>query len=203
VLSQIEAGQAAEVLGFIAEDPDAHGKTLSGHPVLGDWSWFDGVDRADIEVVCASGTPAVLRTLVAKANSRGLRFGRAISPSAIASPFAKLGVGVVLFPGTVVSTDASIGDHTTLNVAASVSHDAMVGPCCNINPGVRLAGNVSVGQSCYIGMGTQVIQGISIGEGSIIGAGAVVIQDIPANVTAVGVPAKIIERREPVRVDLE
>ena len=67
---------------------------------------------------------------------------------------------------------------------------------CNINPGAHLAGNVTVGEGCYIGMGANIIQGISIGPWSIIGAGAVVVRDIPANVTAVGVPAKVIKTRE-------
>ncbi len=34
--------------------------------------------------------------------------------------------------------------------------------------------------------------GVQIGQGVIIGAGAAVIDDIPDNVTAVGVPAKVI-----------
>jgi len=45
-------------------------------------------------------------------------------------------------------------------------------------------------------MGASVIQGRTIGRWSIVGSGAVAISDIPANVTAVGVPAKVIETRE-------
>lgn len=37
----------------------------------------------------------------------------------------------------------------------------------------------------------SVIQGVKIGKGAIIDAGAVVIDDIPDDVTAVGVPAKV------------
>jgi serine acetyltransferase len=37
-----------------------------------------------------------------------------------------------------------------------------------------------------------VIQKITIGTGSTIGAGAAVVRDIPAGVTAVGIPAKIL-----------
>jgi acetyltransferase-like isoleucine patch superfamily enzyme len=45
-------------------------------------------------------------------------------------------------------------------------------------------------------MGANIIQGHSIGSWSINGAGAVVIENIPANVTAVGVPARVIKIRE-------
>jgi len=41
-----------------------------------------------------------------------------------------------------------------------------------------------------------VIQGRTVGAWSVIGAGAVVIRDLPDGVTAVGVPAEIIKRRE-------
>jgi acetyltransferase-like isoleucine patch superfamily enzyme len=58
---------------------------------------------------------------------------------------------------------------------------------------VHIAGNVSIGECVEIGVGTKVIQGKSIGDNSIIGAGAVVVRDIPANCTAVGVPAKPIK----------
>jgi len=45
-------------------------------------------------------------------------------------------------------------------------------------------------------MGANVIQGRAIGPWSTVGAGAVVIRDLPAGVTAVGVPARIIKSRE-------
>jgi len=41
-----------------------------------------------------------------------------------------------------------------------------------------------------------VIEKISIGKGTIIGAGAVVTNDLPAGVTAVGVPAKVIKENQ-------
>ena len=45
----------------------------------------------------------------------------------------------------------------------------------------------------HLGIGCVVIPSITIGESSVVGAGAVVVKDVPAKVTAVGVPAKIIK----------
>ena len=189
-------GHEVEPLGFIDEHPGNHGHTLDGFLVLGDLRWFQGVDRSEIEVICAVGTPQVCRKLAQRAWALGLRFASAISPQACVSPHARIGQGVMIFPNVIVNTGAVIGDHVILNVSATVSHDTVVGDFCNINPGAHLAGNVTVGEGCYIGMGANVIQGVTIGHWSIVGAGAVVVRDVPANATAIGIPAKVIKRRE-------
>lgn len=44
----------------------------------------------------------------------------------------------------------------------------------------------------WLGGGVIVCPGVTIGDNSVIGAGAVVTKDIPANVIAVGNPARII-----------
>jgi len=186
-------GEDVEPLGFIDENPENHGRTLDGFPVLGDFRWFEGVDLDEVRVICAVGTPRICRRLVQKARDMGLHFTSAISPQALISPNARIGQGVNIFPNVVVSTGVVVGDHVTLNVSVTLSHDTVVEDFCNINPGVHLAGNVTVGEGCYIGMGTNVIQGITIGPWSIVGAGAAVIRDIPPHVTAVGVPARVVK----------
>lgn len=188
-------GQPVEPLGFIDENPETRGQFIDGLPVLGDFSWFRGVDTSRIEVVCALGAPQVCRRLAQQAQDLGLRLASAISPRACISPRAQLGRSIVVFPNVIVNTGAIIGDFVTLNVAVTVSHDASVGDFSNVNPGVHLAGRVNVGEGCYLGMGSNVIQGITIGGWSIIGAGAVVIRDLPPFVTAVGVPARVIKVR--------
>ncbi len=115
-------------------------------------------------------------------------------PSSMVGQQVEIGEGTCLAPGTLVTTRGSIGKHCILNVQASVSHDAVIGDYCNINPGPVICGNVRLGRGCYLGAGATVIDKISIGEWTIIGAGAVVVEDLPARVTAVGVPARIIKR---------
>ena len=60
-------------------------------------------------------------------------------------------------------------------------------------PSVNVSGNVKISYGVEIGVGSQIIEKKKIGENTILGAGAVVIDDIPANCTAVGVPAKVIK----------
>jgi sugar O-acyltransferase (sialic acid O-acetyltransferase NeuD family) len=189
---QSQANSQIEPVGFVDDNPAIHGHNFDGLPVLGGWSWFDGVDRADVAVVCAVGSPHICRLLVQRAKELGLSFASAVSPLAHISASARLEEGVTVFPNVVINTRAVIDSYSILNVAVTVSHDTRVGPYSNINPGAHLAGNVTIGEGCYIGMGANVIQQRSVGEWSVVGAGSVVVRDLPANVTAVGVPAKVI-----------
>lgn len=184
------------VLGFVDDEPSLHNKYINELPVLGDWSWFEGAGHGEVTVICAVGSPQLRRRIVERAEARGLSFARAISPLACVSRNAKIGEGVMLFPNIFASTDSLIGDHAIINVGATISHDTRVSRYATINPGVHLAGNVSIGEGCYLGVGANVIHGVSIGAWTTVGAGAVVIRDLPDNVTAVGVPARIIKSKE-------
>lgn len=53
---------------------------------------------------------------------------------------------------------------------------------------------INIGDNVWLGGGAIVLPGVIIGENSIIGAGAVVTRDIPANVMAVGNPARVIKQ---------
>lgn len=52
-------------------------------------------------------------------------------------------------------------------------------------------GRVHLKKNCKIGSHTTVMPNVTIGENSIIGANSLVLNDIPANVIAFGVPAKV------------
>ena len=187
-------GDRVSTIGFIDEDPALAGRNLSGLPVLGDFSWFNTPARRSVLVVCAVGTPVSCRKLALKAIKIGLSFAEVISPLAYLSPRAVLGQGVTLFPYTVVSDSARLGDHCMMAVGSSVGHDSVMGAYSILNPGARLAGSVTLGEGCNIGMGATVIQGRTIGAWTTVGAGAAVVRDLPANITAVGVPAKPIAK---------
>jgi acetyltransferase-like isoleucine patch superfamily enzyme len=53
---------------------------------------------------------------------------------------------------------------------------------------------VRLDEGCSIGAGATIADGVYVGAWSIIGAGAVVNENVPAHVTAAGVPARIIQR---------
>lgn len=106
-----------------------------------------------------------------------------------------LGKGVILCAGSILTVDVAVQDFAAINLACTVGHDAVVGAYATIAPGVLISGNVTVGEGADVGTGTRIIQGVDVGAWSIVGAGAVVARQVPANSTAVGIPAKPTRER--------
>jgi maltose O-acetyltransferase len=53
---------------------------------------------------------------------------------------------------------------------------------------------ITIGNNVWLGGGVIILPGVSIGENTVVGAGAVVTKDLPANVVAVGNPARVIRQ---------
>lgn len=193
---QAREGAGPRLLGFVVDDPENHGAEVGGLPVLGDWSWFDAADPAGLSVICAVGLPQARKRLTERASARRLPFASAVSPLAYLSREAEVGQGAMVFPHSFVSAGSSIGDHAVVNVGASVSHGARVGRYGTLGPGARLAGNVSVGEGCYLGICSSVIERVTIGGWATVGGGACVTRDLPGDVTAVGLPARVVKIKE-------
>lgn len=193
---QTREGAGPRLVGFVADDPSNYPAEVGGVRFLGDWSWFDAADAEGLAVICAVGLPRLRRYLAARAAARGIPLASAVSPLAYVSPGASLGEGVMIFPHAFVSAGSSLGDHSVVNVGASVSHDSRVGRFGTLGPGVRVAGRVNVGEGCFLGVGSSVIDGVSVGAWATVGGGACVTRDLPDNVTAVGVPARVIKTKE-------
>jgi maltose O-acetyltransferase len=51
---------------------------------------------------------------------------------------------------------------------------------------------ITIGNNVWLGGGAIVCPGVTIGENTVVGAGAVVVRDLPANVLAVGNPARVV-----------
>lgn len=99
-----------------------------------------------------------------------------------------------------VEDDVAIGDQVDIGHGVTIltlTHD--IGHPMR-RAGAPRTGPVHIGAGAWIGAQATILPGVTIGDGAVIGAGSVVTQDIPANVTAAGVPARVIRSLEPTSV---
>jgi UDP-perosamine 4-acetyltransferase len=140
----------------------------------------------------AIGSNAVRMRLSAVAAEEGYHLVNAISPRAVVSPTARLGVGIAVMAGAIINAESEIDDLAIINTGATVDHDCRIGKAAHIAPQTALAGNVTVGSLSFLGVGSKVIPGIEIGRQVTVGAGGVVISNIQDGATVVGIPARSI-----------
>ena len=120
-----------------------------------------------------------------------------IHPSSVCALTVDMGLGIHISPLSVVAPYAKLGNFTVINRNVSIGHHTVLGDFVTFNPGTNIAGCCHIGNGVTVGTGATILDSIKIGAGSIIGAGSVVTKDIPENVVAYGVPAKIIKEIEP------
>jgi maltose O-acetyltransferase len=110
------------------------------------------------------------------------------------------------------------GDHISIGARTFINYNLValdvapitIGADCQIGPNVQLltpthpiepqprrdkleaAKPITIGDNVWLGGGVIVCPGVTIGENSVIGTGSVVTRDIPANVVAVGNPARVV-----------
>lgn len=114
------------------------------------------------------------------------------------SQYAKFRTGVEIHPGAKIGRGVFI-DH---GCGIVIGETAEVGDGCTLYQGVTLGGtgkdvgkrHPTLGRNVTVGSGAKVLGPFTIGDNSKIAAGAVVLEEIPANATAVGVPAKVVKR---------
>ncbi len=178
-----------EFLGFIDN-------VINSEEVVGNDDYIVN-HKDELYVAIAIGTSGIREKIYKeyKKNSH-IHFANLIDPNVIYSNRISLGEGSIICAGTILTVDISIGNCSIINLDCTVGHDVVMGDFVTINPGVNISGNVDLGSRCNIGTGTQIIQGLKIGMDTVVGAGAVVNKDLPANCTAVGIPARIIKIRE-------
>lgn len=184
-----------EMVGFLDGNAELHGQLVHDLPVLGDHRWLK--DNPGVVVAVSVGNPAVKRRLVEALGESGAVFPTLVHPRAELGRRVELGEGSIICMGNLVTTDVVIESFVTLNFHSTIGHDTTIRQYATLAPGAHISGNVEIGEGSNVGTGATVIQGLTIGQWSVIGANASVVRDLPSNVTAVGVPAKVIKVRDP------
>lgn len=160
----------------------------------------DPAARNDAEVLLLySGVHAILAYRVA----HKLYLGKKYFPARAVSQLAKFITGIEIHPGATIGRGLVI-DHGS---GVVIGETAEIGDNCTLYQGVTLGGtgkdtgkrHPTLGNNVMVGAGAKVLGPFRIGDNAKIAAGAIVLEEIPANATAVGIPARVV-RRDGVRV---
>ncbi|MGI4832922.1 MAG: acetyltransferase [Janthinobacterium lividum] len=178
--------------GFFDDQPPAS-TAIGGLPYLGTAADLNATAEP-LAVAVAVGSPAARAGVVARLSSPQLSFPTIVHPGVVLQPYQNiaLGEGTIIQQGVMLTTDVRIGRFVVLNLGTTVGHNAVVEDFCSLMCHVDISGAVHVETGCYLGTKTTIIQGRRLGAHSTLGAGAVAVRDLPAGVTAAGVPARIL-----------
>lgn len=107
--------------------------------------------------------------------------------------------GAALSPFVSITSNIKIGKCFHANLYSYVEHDCVIGDFVTFAPGVQCNGNIHIHDHVYIGAGAVIKQGtpdqpLIIGRGAVVGMGAVVTKSVPAGVTVVGNPARLLKK---------
>ena len=113
------------------------------------------------------------------------------------SHLARFLTGIEIHPG------ASIGHRVFIDhgMGVVIGETAIIGDDCTLYHGVTLGGtswnkgkrHPTLENGVVIGAGAKILGPITLGAGAKVGSNAVVVKDVPANATAIGIPARILE----------
>jgi serine O-acetyltransferase len=97
---------------------------------------------------------------------------------------AEFGPGFVLIHATGVVINGQVRGGTNVYI----EHQVTIGAERRVSP--------KLGNDVFLGAGAKVIGPVTIGDGARVGANAVVVHDVPPHTTVVGIPARVVRRRE-------
>jgi serine O-acetyltransferase len=116
------------------------------------------------------------------------------------SQISRFLTGIEIHPGAKIEENLFI-DH---GMGVVIGETAEIGRNVTIYQGVTLGGtgkdtgkrHPTIGNDVMISSGVRVLGPLKIGDRSKIGAGSVVLKDIPSDSTAVGIPARVVRKRD-------
>lgn len=164
------------LLGYIDENSEMHGKELNGYKVLGGLEVLEKLEEKPY-VVVAIANCSVKKSIVTKLGEK-YNFATIIYPTVKVSKFIQIGQGTIIYPGVILTVNTKIGNHVLISGNCTIGHDTVIGDYSSVLWGSNFSGYDTVGESCFIGVGSKVIQGIDISKENKISAGITVIEDV-------------------------
>ncbi|MFQ5806014.1 MAG: transferase, partial [Phycisphaerae bacterium] len=129
VLDILLQARCYDVVGFLDNNPEIHGRRVDGTPVCGGIGDLEHL-RTELDiggVIVAIGDNGTRRGLARQVERTGLELISAVHPSATLAYNAAIGRNVVIAAGVVVCANCQIGDSVILNTGCIIDHQTMIG----------------------------------------------------------------------------
>ena len=184
---------------FVFIDDGQANTDLNGYQVLS-YADFINNSKTDKRVTIAIANSQVREKLVARLDQDSVQHLEIQAANTVILDEVEMGEGSLLCPFTCITSNIKIGKFFHANIYSYVAHDCIIGDYVTFAPGVKCNGNIHIEDHAYIGTGAVIKQGtpakpLVIGKGAVVGMGAVVTKSVPAGVTVVGNPARILEKK--------
>jgi len=168
---------------YIADDPELSEQHLRAMDLMEAFNATSARDperrrRLLTDLLGAIGEGAEIRPPLRVDYGRHIRVG--------ARTFANFGLVALDVAPITIGDDVQIGTNVQL-----------LTPTHPIDPQPRrdkweAAKPITIGDNVWLGSAVIVLPGVTIGENTVVGAGSVVTRDLPANVVAMGNPARVL-----------
>lgn len=168
-------------------------ESFGGFPVLSDWiqelpeGW---------SVMPASGDNASRQLQIEQIAHRGWPLATLIAPTATMGFGASVGAGTLVGHHAHVGPMAVLGYGCIINTGAIIEHDCKVGNYTHVSVNATVAGRCRIGNRCFLGASSTVIDGVSVEDNVMLGAVACAHRNLVEPGTYVGVPARLLKRKD-------
>ncbi len=195
VLSRVHHQRA---VGILDSNPQTHGKTVGGVPVLGaldliDALWADGA--FDGAIILFTQDVDERAEVFQRLKARGVRFANVIDPTVELRGATTLGEGNLIMAHAFFSTAVAIGDNNFFASHCCVEHHSRIGSHCAFGPRTITSGAVTIGDRVKTGMQVAVEPYVTIGSHVRIASGSVVTQDVPSGSLLKAQPTHVVRPR--------
>ena len=122
------------------------------------------------------------------------------TPARFVSQSARFLTGIEIHPGATIGERLVIdhGAGIVIGETAEIGDDVLLYQCVTLGGTGKELGkrHPTIGNNVMIGSGAKVLGPFKVGDNARIASNAVVLSEVPANTTAVGVPAEIVQKKE-------
>ena len=183
---------------YFIDDGLIESTVINGHTAL-NYQQFKAINSEHKFVLIAIASSSIREKLAHQLNADHIQLWSVQANNTLIMDAVETAAGAALSPFVTIASNVIIGKCFHANLYSYVEHDCVIGDYVTFAPGVKCNGNIHIQDHAYIGAGAIIKQGtpdqpLIIGKGAIVGMGAVVTKSVPAGVTVVGNPARILQR---------